>query len=71
MNSTYLQAQLFLVIAIVAAIAFVGCIYELSSGAPDWGAQLTWSILVGSLPVCIGCFVVAVRLAKASTEKNS
>lgn len=71
MNSTYLKAQLFLVIAIVAAIAFVGCIYELSSGAPDWGVQLTWGILVGSLPLCIGCFVVAVRLAKASMENNS
>ncbi|MCS6959624.1 MAG: hypothetical protein RMK91_06185 [Pseudanabaenaceae cyanobacterium SKYGB_i_bin29] len=70
MNSTYIKAQLFLVVAIVAAIAFVGCIYELSSGAPDWGAQITWSILVGSLPVSIGCFVVAVKLAKASMENN-
>ncbi len=70
MNSTYIKAQLLLGAAIVAAIAFVGCIYELSSGEPDWGTTITWGILAVSLPICIGCFVLAVQLAKASMENN-
>ncbi len=71
MNSTYIKAQLLLGAAIVAAIAFVGCIYELSSGEPDWGAGITWGILALSLPICVACFVGAVQLAKASMENNS
>ncbi len=70
MNSTYIKAQLLLGAAIVAAIAFVGCIYELSSGEPDWGTNITWGILGVSLPTCIGCFVLAVQLARASMENN-
>ncbi len=71
MNTTYIKAQLLLGLAIVAAIAFVGSIYELSSGEPDWGATITWGILGLSLPVAIVCFVVAVQLARASMENNS
>lgn len=70
MNSTYIKAQLLLGAAIVCAIAFVGSIYELSSGNPDWGSNITWVILGISLPFCIGCFGLAVKLAKASMENN-
>ena len=70
MNSTYVKAQLLLGAAIVCAIAFVGCIYELSSGEPDWGVGVTWTILGISLPACIALFTLAVQLARASMENN-
>jgi len=62
----YLRAQLLLGVAIIAAIAFVGCIFELSSGNPNWGQTATWSILLGSVPVGVFCFITAVKLARAS-----
>jgi uncharacterized protein (DUF983 family) len=60
----YIQAQMFLVIAMIAAIAFVGCIFELSSGHPSWGELATWFTLALSLPVGVFCFVRAVKLAR-------
>ncbi len=61
-----IRAQLLLGIAMVAAIAFVGCIFELASGEPDWGERATWAILLVSAPLGIYCFVTAVKLARAS-----
>lgn len=66
----YAQAQLLLGVSIVAAIAFVGCIFELSSGMPKWGAAATWGILAVSLPLSVGSFLVAVRLARASMQQK-
>jgi hypothetical protein len=57
-----------LLISIVAAIAFVGCIYELSYGAPDFGFAPTWAILLISLPVGVYSFVKAVTLARKSMQ---
>jgi hypothetical protein len=57
-----------LLISIVAAIAFVGCIYELSYGAPDFGFAVTWAILLISLPVGVYSFVKAVSLARKSMQ---
>lgn len=62
----YIRAQLLLGVAIVAGISFVGCIFELASGNPDWGEGITWGILLVSVPVGIGAFVKAVQLARAS-----
>ena len=66
MSPDYIKAQLILLIAIVAAIAFVGCIYEISYGAPDFGFAITWIILLISLPVGVYSFVKAVTLARKS-----
>ncbi|AFY72345.1 hypothetical protein Syn7502_00177 [Synechococcus sp. PCC 7502] len=65
----YVKAQLFLGISIIAAIAFVGCIFELASGEPQWGTTLTLTILVGSLPLTVLTFLHAVKLAKASMKE--
>lgn len=62
----YLKSQLLLGVAVVLAIAFVGCIFELSSGTPKWGAPLTWGILVTSLPLTIWLFVSAVKMARTA-----
>jgi hypothetical protein len=64
----YLKSQLFLGLSVIAAIAFVGCIFELSSGTPEWGNTLTLVILVGSLPLTVLAFLQAVKLAKASDQ---
>jgi hypothetical protein len=66
MSPDYIKAQLILLISIVAAISFVGCIYELSYGAPDFGVGVTWAILLISLPLGVYTFVKAVSLARKS-----
>ncbi len=66
MSPDYIKAQLILLISIVAAIAFVGCIYELSYGAPDFGFATTWAILLISLPLGVYTFAKAVTLARKS-----
>ncbi len=68
MSPDYIKAQLILLISIVSAIAFVGCIYELSYGAPDFGFAITWAIFLVSLPLGIYSFVKAVTLARKSME---
>jgi hypothetical protein len=68
MSPDYIKAQLILLISIVAAIVFVGCIYELSYGAPDFGFATTWAILLISLPVGVYSFVKAVSLARKSMQ---
>ncbi len=65
----YVKAQLFLGLSVIAAIAFVGCIFELSSGEPEWGNALTISILAVSLPLTIMTFLQAVKLAKSSMNE--
>lgn len=64
----YAKSQLLLGLSIIAAIAFVGCIFELSSGLPQLGAVPTWAILVASLPLTVVCFFASVKLAKASID---
>lgn len=50
----------------VAAIAAVGCVFELSSGQPDLGNIATGAILVASIPLGIILFIAAVRDARAN-----
>jgi hypothetical protein len=54
-----------LLISCISAVAVVGCLFELSSGAPDYGTGITTGILVASVPLCIGSFLVAVRSTNA------
>jgi hypothetical protein len=57
---------LFLAGSCVAAIAAVGSIFELSSGAPELGSSLTTAILSASIPLAALCFWAAVRTARSS-----
>jgi hypothetical protein len=66
----YVKSQLLLGISVIAAIAFVGSIYELSSGTPELGSTVTWAILGASLPSCVFFFLTAVKLAKASMKND-
>lgn len=50
----------------IAAIAAVGCVFELSSGKPDLGMLATGLILAASVPVGIWFFVAAVRDTRAN-----
>jgi hypothetical protein len=54
-----------LLLSCIAAIAAVGCVFELFSGAPDYGTSITTSILAASVPLCIGLFYAAVRSTNA------
>jgi hypothetical protein len=62
----YLKSQLLLASSFVLAIAFVGCIFELTSGNPQWGETLTWGILLVSLPLTVVLFVKAVKMARTA-----
>lgn len=54
---------LFLGLSCVAAIAAVGSVFELTSGAPDLGTTVTGGILAASVPFAALCFYLAVRAA--------
>ena len=68
MSPDYINAQLILLISIVAGFAFVGSIYDISYGAPDLGFAATWAILLLSVPVGVYSFVKAVSLARKSMQ---
>jgi hypothetical protein len=53
-----------LAVSCVAAIAAVGCVFELSSGQPDLGNVVTGLILAASVPLGVFCFLAAVRDAR-------
>lgn len=60
------KSGLFLAGSCVAAIAAVGCVFELSSGSPDWGQGLTTVILGLAVPLAGLLFYAAVQDAKAN-----
>jgi len=60
------KSGVFLAGACIAAIAAVGSVFELSSGAPDLGTVLTGLILAASIPLTLICFWAAVRDARAN-----
>ncbi len=55
-------------IACLTAIAAVGCMFELSSGDPDWGTAPTAIILALSVPSGILAFIAAVKDARANMQ---
>jgi hypothetical protein len=60
------KSGLFLAIACICGVAAVGCVFEISSGQPDFGMNPTIGILVASIPVGIAAFVAAVKDARAN-----
>jgi ribose/xylose/arabinose/galactoside ABC-type transport system permease subunit len=61
-------SSVFLLLSCIAAIAGVGCVFELSSGEPDLGSTMTQLILAASVPGTVGFFLAAVRFA--NTEES-
>ncbi len=60
------KSGLFLMGSCVAAIAAVGCVFELSSGQPDLGSGPTTAVLILSIPAVALCFYAAVKEARAN-----
>jgi hypothetical protein len=47
--------------ASISAIAAVGSVFELSSGAPELGTAVTGSILAAAIPLTVVLFLTAVK----------
>jgi hypothetical protein len=62
------KSGLFLAIACICGVAAVGCVFEITSGQPDFGMNPTIGILVASIPAGIVAFVLAVKDAKANQQ---
>ncbi|MBW4523774.1 MAG: hypothetical protein KME18_01070 [Phormidium tanganyikae FI6-MK23] len=62
------KSSLFLGGSCVAAIAAVGCVFELTSGNPEYGTLATGIILALSAPLTIICFIAAVADARANNQ---
>ncbi|MGL5079997.1 MAG: hypothetical protein ACRC8A_00785 [Microcoleaceae cyanobacterium] len=60
------KSSLFLGGSCIAAIAAVGSVFELSSGAPELGSAVTGAILLLSIPLGIVLFWAAVQEARAN-----
>jgi len=54
--------------ACLSAIAAVGCVFELSSGDPDYGVPITAVILTLTAPLTVVFFLWAVKLARAEQQ---
>jgi hypothetical protein len=55
-----------LALSCIAAIAAVGCVFELSSGNPEYGTLVTSVILTISTPVVFIALLAAIRDARAN-----
>jgi hypothetical protein len=62
------KSGLFLGGSCITAIAAVGSVFELSSGQPDFGVQVTAIILALSIPLTGLFFFAAVRDARANIK---
>jgi hypothetical protein len=62
------KSGVFLLGSCIAAIAAVGCVFELSSGTPDLGTTVTSLILAASIPLTGLFFWVAVQDARANMK---
>ncbi|MDJ1183298.1 hypothetical protein [Roseofilum casamattae] len=60
------KSALLLAVSCVAAIAVIGCIFELSSGEPDLGVVVTSAILALCIPLTGWSFFAAVQDANAN-----
>lgn len=52
----------------VTAIAAVGSVFELTSGKPDLGSQITTLILIAAIPLTVLLFLAAVKDTKSSMK---
>ncbi|MEO1131932.1 MAG: hypothetical protein AAFX40_04410 [Cyanobacteria bacterium J06639_1] len=66
---TSVKSNLLLGASCIAAIAAVGCVFELAYGQPQYGTTATIAILVASAPATIGFFFAAVKEAKEAEEQ--
>ncbi|MEN9252754.1 MAG: hypothetical protein Q6L58_09985 [Thermostichales cyanobacterium BF3_bins_165] len=62
------KSNLLLAAACLAAIAAVGCVFELSSGDPDYGVGVTAVILAVTAPLTVVFFLWAVKIARAEQQ---
>jgi hypothetical protein len=62
------KSGLFLGGACITAIAAVGSVFELTSGEPDFGVQVTAIILALSIPLTGLFFFAAVKDARANIK---
>ncbi|MBP5973099.1 MAG: hypothetical protein KME49_21175 [Brasilonema octagenarum HA4186-MV1] len=62
------KSGLFLAGSCITAIAAVGSMFELGSGQPDLGTEITAIILAISIPLTGLFFVAAVRDARANIK---
>ncbi|BAW95975.1 hypothetical protein NIES970_08940 [[Synechococcus] sp. NIES-970] len=62
------KSGILLLLCCVFAIAAVGCVFELSSGEPDFGTTTTMIILALSVPLTIVSFLWAVQDTRANQE---
>jgi hypothetical protein len=64
------KSGLFLGGSCISAIAAVGCVFELTSGQPDYGTTVTAVILAVSIPLTLLFFWVAVQDARANQSDS-
>jgi hypothetical protein len=60
------KSGVLLLLSCVAAIAGVGCVFEITSGQPDLGNTTTGLILAASIPLTALCFWAAVKDTRAN-----
>jgi hypothetical protein len=62
------KSGILLLLSCVAAIAAVGCVFELSSGQPELGSTTTTAILLASTPLTAIFFWIAVQDTRANMK---
>ncbi|NCR38432.1 MAG: hypothetical protein GPJ21_00450 [Microcystis aeruginosa W13-11] len=60
------KSGVLLLLSCIAAIASVGCVFEISSGEPDLGNTTTGLILAASIPLTALLFWAAVKDTRAN-----
>ena len=60
------KSGVLLLLSCIAAIAGVGCVFEISSGEPDLGNTTTGLILAASVPLTALFFCAAVKDTSAN-----
>ncbi|MBF2057881.1 MAG: hypothetical protein IGQ45_11860 [Cyanobacterium sp. T60_A2020_053] len=62
------KSGVLLLLSCISAIACVGCVFELSSGNPELGQDLTRFIFGLSIPITVLSFIFAVKDARANSQ---
>jgi hypothetical protein len=63
------KSGVLLLLCCIAAIASVGSVFELTSGAPELGTMTTGIILAVSIPITILSFIGAVADARKANQE--